>query len=682
MQTMALGHRLETLQDGLTTFCNGKAVPMPLTQTRLDIQIVAGLAMVKRSSLFRNTETTPIEAVMTFPVGFDAVVTGLSATINGRRMIGTAKEKAEAREVYETALDEGKLSVLHEEVLRGIHVLSVGALPVGAEVEVVLEQTLALSDVAGTPFLRLPMTAGQIYGTSPLLPSDDLVTAADVKHSAKLRVSLDQGRAVLPDGSILALNEDTEILMDRAVELRLEGAGFGKLIGQSADGLLVALNLEPLAGSDALLDLHVIVDRSGSTSTPVLRGDIPVSQAMRDGLILEFARLGKQDKINLWQFDDQCQDLGTATGAGSVALAQRLQGPSGGTELAGAIKAALAKGAKDILVLTDGQTWAHMVEDLKGEALRISAILAGPGSLDVNIGHLCALTGGQVFYAPGRDVASSLRSAFAGLRVSGEPIHGQVNKSGPKTLTCRRGGVNIRAEWLKDAKTLENPDMAQSVGRYAAALALPLMGDVAAEAWARSHSLCTHMTSLVLVDDAGEVSQGFSQMRKVPMMEPASYAPQSAQSVRSYPMLASDWSNNAPQRLSIRSYSQGHASTSAPTNPRKGPGLAASILARMFPAAPKVERFQVFAGFAWDRFGDDLLAFDLTTLTVKQVDLLQRLEDLLIAKAKSQGNAILGRDQARIFALGLIAKSQGDRLANRFARRALKDAPTWVTMDS
>ena len=132
----------------------------------------------------------------------------------------------------------------------------------------------------------------------------------------------------------------------------------------------------------------------------------------------------------------------------------------------------------------------------------------------------------------------------------------------------------------------------------------------------------------------------------------------------------------------MKSYSQGYASTSAPTKPRKGPGLAASILARMFPTAPTVERFQVFAGFAWDRFGDDLLAFDLTTLTVEQVDLLQGLEDLLIAKAKSQGNAVIGRDQARIFALGLIAKSQGDRLANRFARRALKDAPTWVTIES
>lgn len=619
---------------------------------------------------------------MTFPVGFDAVVTGLSATINGRRMIGTAKEKAEAREVYEAALDEGKLSVLHEEVLRGIHVLSVGALPAGAEVEVVLEQTLALTDVAGTPFLRLPMTAGQIYGTSPLLPSDDLVTASDVRHSAKLRVSLDQGRAVLPDGSILALDEDTEILMDRAVELRLEGASFGKLIGQSADGRLVELNLEPLAGSDALLDLHVIVDRSGSTSTPVREGDISVSQAMRDGLIQEFARLGKLDKINLWQFDDQCHDLGSATGAGSVALAQRLEGPNGGTQLAGAITAALAKGAKDILVLTDGQTWAHMVEDLKGKALRISAILAGPGSLDANIGHLCALTGGQVFYAPGRDVGSSLRSAFAGLRVSGEPIHGQVNKSGPKILTCRRGGVNIRAEWQKETITLENPDMVKSVGRYAAALALPLMGNVAAEEWARSHSLCTHMTSLVLVDEAGEVSEGFSQMRKVPMMEPTRVALRSEPSVRCYQMSASDWSDNAPQRRSMISYSEGYTRISAPTKPRKGPGLAASILARMFPAAPKTERFQTFAGFAWDRSGDDLLAFDLTTLTVEQVELLQKLEDLLIAEAKSQGNAVLGRDQARIFALGLIAKSQGDRLANRFARRALKDAPAWVTMES
>lgn len=684
---LALGHRLETLQDGLTTFCNGVAVPMPLTQTRLDIQIVAGLAMVKRSSLFRNTEDMPIEAVMTFPVGFDAVVTGLSATINGRRLIGTAKEKAEARAVYEAALDEGKLSVLHEEALRGIHVLSVGALPAGAEVEVVLEQTLALTDVGGTPFLRLPMTAGHIYGTSPLLPSDDLVTAAGVQHLAKLRVSLDQGQAILPDSSILALNEDLEIVLDRAVELRCQGSSFGKLVGQSANGRLVELNLAKQAGSDAALDLHVIVDRSGSTGDLVHEGDITISEAMRDGLIQEFAKLGSQDKINLWQFDNQCQHLGAASGAGAVALAQQLEGPSGGTELAGAIETALQKGAKDILVLTDGQTWAHMVEDLKGKAVRISAILVGPSSLDANIGHLCALTSGQVLYCPGRDVASSLQSAFAGLRVSGEPITGKASESGPQTLTCRRGGVTIRADWMQEATSIENPDRARSVGRYAAALALPLLSDVAAEAWARAHSLCTHMSSLVLVDEAGEVSQGFSQMRKVPMMEArmADVGLSRPRAIGEPLMRSTDASGSMDSYYPPESVNRvlprpSYESTPAPEKPNQGIGSIAKIIARHLTAAPDQDRFQIFAGFAWDRFGDDLLAHDLRTLTPTQIEVLQGLEDQLVAAAKTQGNAALENGQATIFALGLIAQSQGGRLASRFARRALKDAPDWVKL--
>lgn len=154
---------------------------MPLMATAISIRVVSGLAFVRTTRCFRNGEENRIEAVMTFPVGFDAVVTGLVATIDGRRMIGVAKERAEARETYEAALDVGKLSVLHEEVLRGIHILSVGALPPGAEVLVELEQAVPLTDVGGVPFLRLPMTAGQLYWTSPLLPSDDFVTA-DVRQ--------------------------------------------------------------------------------------------------------------------------------------------------------------------------------------------------------------------------------------------------------------------------------------------------------------------------------------------------------------------------------------------------------------------------------------------------------------------------------------------------------------------
>ena len=186
MRGTALGHRLETLNDGLTTFVNGERVPMPLIGTDIHVEVLAGAATVKTTRRFRNAEQAPIEAIMTFPVGFDAVVTGLAATIDGRRMVGVAKEKAEAREAYETALDTGRMSVLHEEALRGIHILSVGALPPGAEVSVELEQVAPLTEVSGKQFLRLPMTAGQLYGNSPLMPADDLVTSEAVRHEATL----------------------------------------------------------------------------------------------------------------------------------------------------------------------------------------------------------------------------------------------------------------------------------------------------------------------------------------------------------------------------------------------------------------------------------------------------------------------------------------------------------------
>lgn len=411
MQGRALGHRLDTLHDGLTTFRNGEPAPMPLLHTEIGVRILAGLAIIRTTRQFSNAEETPIEAILTFPVGFDAAVTELAATIDGRRLLGVAKEAAEARETYEAALDEGRLSVLHEEALRGIHVLSVGALPPGAQVAIELEQVVPLSNVGGAPFLRLPMTAGQIYGTSPLLPADDLVSAQGVRHDAVLRVTTEGGIAIM-DGKALPVDSPVEVTLDHAIELRIDGGLFGSLNGCAADGRSVEVSLQAAADTDAPLDLHIIVDRSGSTNGQVRDGGMSVWAAMRAGLAVELAALNSPDRVALWQFDDGCESLGVARGTEAARLVNKLQGPGGGTELAGAIRKALRASAKDILVLTDGQTWAHMVDELKAEGPRISAILVGPGGLDANIGHLCAITGGQVLFAPGRDVASSLRTAF------------------------------------------------------------------------------------------------------------------------------------------------------------------------------------------------------------------------------------------------------------------------------
>jgi hypothetical protein len=694
MRGTALGHRLETLNDGLTTFVNGERVPMPLIATEINVEVLAGAATVKTTRRFRNAEQVPIEAIMTFPVGFDAVVTGLAATIDGRRMVGVAKEKAEARETYETALDEGLMSVLHEEALRGIHILSVGALPPGAEVCVELEQVVPLTEVSGKQFLRLPMTAGQLYGNSPLMPADDLVTSESVRHEASLRVASEAGRISL-DGSALHPEKEIKILLNRAVELVIEDGTFGLFHGRAADGRAVSLSFKPTHGHDASLDLHVLVDRSGSTGGRVGSGEATIWQAMRNGLSDVLRGMRPSDRISLWQFDYACQFLGTARGEACAKLARKLQGPDGGTELAGAVRAAIAAGAKDLLVLTDGQTWAHIVDDLKGEAVRISAILVGAGSLDANVGHLCAMTGGQVFYAPGQDVSAPLRSAFEALRTPGAAVVGQASETSPDKVTVLRGGITIEAKWSAD----QNPQKAlpsDAIGRFAAALAIPLLDAKAGEAWARAHSLCTHSTSLVLVDEAGQVTEGFSQMRKVANMAIASGAASHQQHPPLFSMMRASVSNYEEASFAVsRSSSQRPPSpealarlraavkdtrkeraVQAPPQQPSNKGLIARLMAKLS-ARDRDPIEQIFAGFEWDRYGDALLSGDFLSLSPRQDAAMRGIAEELI-KLSSRKTSPVAEDAMLVYALGLISRKIGDRLAARFARRALNGAPEWI----
>ena len=708
MQGTAFGHRLETLNDGLNTFANGERIPMPLIATDVHVQVLAGAALVTTMRRFRNAEQVPIEAIMTFPVGFDAVATGLAATINGRRMVGVAQEKAEARETYEAALDERRMSVLHEEALRGIHILSVGALPSGAEVCVELEQVVPLTEVSGKQFLRLPMTAGQLYGNSPLLPADDLVTAASDSHEATLQVTVELGHVYL-DGAMLPQGEQVGIPLNRSLEMVIEGGSFGLLTGRAADGRAVSLSFRPTHGHDASLDLHVLVDRSGSTQSHVGRAEVSIWQAIRDGLSDVLRVIRPSDQISLWQFDSACQFLGTARGEACAKLTNKLQLPQGGTELAVAVHAAIAAEAKDILVLTDGQTWAHIVEDLKSEAVRISAILVGSGSLDANVGHLCALTGGQVFYAPDQDVSSPLKSALEALRTPGDASKGQMGETGPEHVVALRGGITIEANWTAD-QNLNGPFSADAVGRFAAALAIPILGAEQTQAWACAHGLCTHATSLILVDEVSQPTEGFSQMRKVPMMEVGGGAaagtptPEALAHLRSVIAKsgAPTYNGSGTAPMAIRTVTRKAAAPSifnetakwevpfssnkTTTKHDKESVPATDQNTKTYgPIARKIRSWFngrdaisiTFGGFQWDRFGDALLTADFSSLNPEQAQIAYSIAEE-IENLALQHSASLSDETLMIYALSLIARKTDGRLGARFARRGLKGAPKWI----
>ena len=223
----------------------------------------------------------------------------------------------------------------------------------------------------------------------------------------------------------------------------------------------------------------------------------------------------------LWQFDNTCDFLGAASGPEAARLLDKLGEPQGSTALGQAIHKMIEHGARDILVLTDGQTWAHDVPNMIGSGCRISAALVGEGSLDANIGHIVAATGGQIFYAPTDDVETALVSAF----------------------DAGRGGIGFSLEWSPAGSA-----GVDTVGRIAAALALPSLPEGLAMDWAFRHGLCSHLASLVVVDDAGEATRLIPETRKVPLSAPSMFdAPMRRMRV------AQVADNSAPPRRSVLS---------------------------------------------------------------------------------------------------------------------------------
>jgi hypothetical protein len=92
--------------------------------------------------VFRNDETSSIEAVLTFPSSACGPVRSRSQDRN----LGCCVPKRSAiklRASYEKGIDEGKASVLHEELLPGIHMLSVEQVGAGATIEVISRSAMA-----------------------------------------------------------------------------------------------------------------------------------------------------------------------------------------------------------------------------------------------------------------------------------------------------------------------------------------------------------------------------------------------------------------------------------------------------------------------------------------------------------------------------------------------------------
>ncbi len=120
---------------------------------------------VETRRVFRNVEAHNIDATLTFPLPVKAALFTLEAAHDGRRLRAMVRKRANAREVYEGAVEEGKAADLHEELLRGMHMLSVAHIAPGAEIAVTARWATTLTAVNDRWQLCIPLPPAKSTGS-------------------------------------------------------------------------------------------------------------------------------------------------------------------------------------------------------------------------------------------------------------------------------------------------------------------------------------------------------------------------------------------------------------------------------------------------------------------------------------------------------------------------------------
>jgi hypothetical protein len=501
-------------------FVSGSKRPIPLVATRFDVSLNHGLAIVSATRNFKNAEKSSIEATITFPMPVHAVLFDLETRIEGRVLKARAQHKSQARNTYEGAIERGKTTVLHEEVLRGVHMLSVGHVPAGADFEVSATWTMTLTNLNGRGQLRIPLTVGDIYGRSGLPDSDDLTHGGPVQ-SAELTVQCRDGEVTLRGGS---LNEGrARVPLNAPIDLQVNGWTPGGLRGRAADGRDVVLRVEPASSGDADVNVAVVIDHSGSMGETCSSDHRSVTkhQSVLAGLQTIAAQIGRSDVIDLWEFDNAHRHVGSARGRnGLQSLIGRLSEPAGGTEIGAALAGVTAQSqARDVLLVTDGKSHALDVQAFARTGRRFSVVLVGEDSLEANVGHLAALTGGEIFVSAGADLTEVLNAALCSLRIKHHPVSPITGR--PQRISVGRAGMTLTAQWQEAKGAMEGAEReGRAVAALAASVALPALDTESAARFAESEGLVTHLTSLVLVDEDGAVQEGIPATRKVALPLP------------------------------------------------------------------------------------------------------------------------------------------------------------------
>lgn len=560
--------------------CRGDAATPPaLTRVDAHGRLDGVLFALTLRQTYRNAGDEPLEVVYSFPLPPQAVLLGLAAEFEGRRLQGHVLPREAAEQRYEDALARGDAPVLLEAGPDGIHTASLGNLEPGQSVTLELRFAQLLAFEQGRLRVSIPTTIAPRYGDAAragLQPHQVPPHALDVQYPLSVVLTVSgaladakvdcptHAHALQPCDGGLRLTLEPGAGLDRDVVVLVTPASANDgVLSLAEDGACAAAPTVALAAFAVprgavreSVALRLLVDCSGS-----MGGDGIASARAALGGVLD--ALTSRDEASLTRFGSHVEHV---VGAGPCtpqhlarmhAAVGDTDATMGGTELRAALESLFAAWPRhdgaDVLLVTDGEVWQadEMVESARRSGHRVFAVGVGSAPAEGVLRRLAEATGGACeFAAPGeslraaaaRMLARMREEPLAALRIDwGAPPAWQApvpaQAFGGDTVLALAGfapgaapGGAVRLESQDGgaprevARTARRVQVDAQAGadlpRIAAAARLNGAGDAEALRLALDYQLVTRLTHCVLVHEHADEDRTTRQARlqRVPSM--------------------------------------------------------------------------------------------------------------------------------------------------------------------
>ncbi len=365
-----------------------------LLKAHAQVKANAIATSVTLTQTFKNNTADWVEGTYVFPLPENAAVDKMTMQIGEKKIVGKIREKKQAQQLYQAAVDNGQKAALLESHRDNLFTAKAGNIPPNSEITVILHYVQATHYQSGVFSLVIPTTYTPRYIVKNDLPDDNEQETATVNINEKLPnpvfthnsnnqlsldITVDAGHEITqinnPSHTLAPKLDETKqsakliadnLSMDRDFHLNWKIVKSDKPLAlafseKTAQGYFTSLLfMPPQQKTNTYIprETVLIIDTSGSMSGDAIR------QA-KAGALAALQYLRPEDKFNLIEFNDRYSKLFSDSQPATldnISLAKtfiQTLDADGGTEMYQPLEAAL-NGFEDnnylrqIVFLTDG----------------------------------------------------------------------------------------------------------------------------------------------------------------------------------------------------------------------------------------------------------------------------------------------------------------------------------------